>query len=505
MELKLVPSAPPGRTGQYRDRILVRRLMIVRGREPEKLTGGSVSEKEHAQLLKKYEQLREFCEKTHRNGVIYTHIALALARGITDLYYVNMETDALIEYHTDDELGVLTEARRGTDFFEGCERDAKRYVHPEDQAAFVQAMDRSFLTHALERSKVYELTYRRKRDGEFFYVRMRVSRVEDDRRCIVIAVSDIDELMRKRQAEQRMLEERAIYARLHALTGNYLCVYVGDPETERYREFSATDNYVESFAQAKTGTDFFGTVRNVAREFNHPDDLNRFLSIFTKENVMSEVKRSGIFTLGYRLLMEGRPIHVQMKAAMVEEKEGPRLVVGLNDIDIQVRQEEEYGRLLRQAQTQVNIDALTGVKNKHSYLEAAAHMDRLIARHRQPPFAVVVFDVNNLKTINDTQGHQSGDQYLKDACKIICDIFKHSPVFRIGGDEFAVISHGRDYEHMNELLAQLRNYNEEAIRDGGIVIACGMAKFDNDTCVASVFEQADRNMYENKNSLKNRE
>ena len=201
-------------------------------------------------------------------------------------------------------------------------------------------------------------------------------------------------------------------------------------------------------------------------------------------------------------LTEGKPVHYQLKAAMVEEKEGPCLVVGLNDIDAQVRQEEEYGRLLEQAQTQVNIDALTGVKNKHAYLETESHMDRLIARHRQPPFAVVMFDVNDLKRVNDTNGHQAGDQYLKDACKIICDIFKRSPVFRVGGDEFAVIAQGRDYENMNQLLAKLRSHNEAALRCGGIVIACGMAKFEEDSCVAAVFGRADHNMYENKSSLK---
>lgn len=181
-------------------------------------------------------------------GEIYTHIAHALARGYTDLYYVNMDTDAFIEYHTDDRLGVLTEARRGTDFFEGCERDAKLYVHPDEQEAFVTAMNREFLTKALDENKVFELTYRRIKDGRPFCVQMKVTRMEDDPRFIVIAVSDVDELMRQRRAEARIQEERLIYARLHALTGNFICVYVVDPVTTGYREFSATDDYVNSFS-----------------------------------------------------------------------------------------------------------------------------------------------------------------------------------------------------------------------------------------------------------------
>ena len=113
-----------------------------------------------------------------------------------------------------------------------------------------------------------------------------------------------------------------------------------------------------------------------------------------------------------------------------------------------------------------------------------------------------MFDINNLKWINDTKGHQAGDQYLRAACKIICDIFKHSPVFRIGGDEFAVIVQGEDYACIEALLVKVHEHNAEAARTGGVVIACGMSRYINDACVASVFERADQNMYENKNELK---
>ena len=269
-----------------------------------------------------------------------THIAHALARGYTDLYYVNMDTDEFIEYHTDDSSGVLTESRRGDDFFEGCKRDAKLYVHPEDQAVFTSAMNRQFLTRALERSGIFELTYRRIKDGDSFYVNMRVTRMEDDENILVIAVSDIDELMKQRQAEAQIQEERIIYARLHALTGNFIVVYVVDPETDRYREFSATNDYTENLAQATEGEHFFSKVREVASEVNHPEDLPRFLASFTKENIISEIQTSGLFTLVYRLMMDGKPLYVQMSAAMVEEKDGPRLIVGLNNIDAQYRQKE---------------------------------------------------------------------------------------------------------------------------------------------------------------------
>ena len=214
--------------------------------------------------------------------------------------------------------------------FLSCAREAKLYVHSEDQAAFVGAMNRDYLAAALDRSSVFEMTYRRIKDGKPIYVAMKVSRMEDDKRFIVVAVSDIDELMRQRRAEARIKEERVVYARLHALTGNFIVVYVVDPETERYRE---------------------------ARQFNHPDDLDRFLSTFTRENVMAEIESRGIFTLVYRLMMEDRSVYVQMSAAMVEEQEGPRLIVGLNNIDAQYRKGERNKEIARQREIFTQITA----------------------------------------------------------------------------------------------------------------------------------------------------
>ncbi len=187
---------------------------------------------------------------------------------------------------------------------------------------------------------------------------------------------------------------------------------------------------------------------------------------------------------------------------MVEEQEGARLIVGVNDIDAAMRQEKEYEKRLTQAQNKANIDALTGVRNKHAYLEEEARLDKLIGGHEVPEFAVVIFDVNDLKKVNDTEGHQAGDQYIRDACGLICDSFKKSPVFRVGGDEFAVIVRGDDYLSVGERIDRIRKHNEEAIRNGGIVVACGMARFERDDCVAAVYERADREMYDDKSRLK---
>ena len=261
--------------------------------------GQTALQQENARLKEAYEAARG------ASGA-YAHVAYALARDYTDLFYVNVETGEFVEYRSDDECGMLLEARRADGFFESCMREAKLFVHPDDQDAFVAAMSRARLLAVLDRYGEHEMTYRRMMDGRSFYVQMRVSRMRDDGRYIVVAVTDIDELVMKRREEERIREERVVYARLHAVAGNQIVVYVVNPQSDHFREFSSIDAYGRSFDLEKEGQDFFGRSRETTRCHIHPQDSDRFLAAFTKENVMAAIERDGIYTLAYRLMLDGR-------------------------------------------------------------------------------------------------------------------------------------------------------------------------------------------------------
>ena len=119
-------------------------------------------------------------------------------------------------------------------------------------------------------------------------------------------------------------------------------------------------------------------------------------------------------------------------------------------------------------------------------------------------FAIGVFDCDNLKKINDQYGHDKGDIYIKATSQMICRVFKHSPVFRIGGDEFAIILRGHDYEHRYEILGAINRQIEQHLNTGNVVASLGMADFDpeTDNTFHAVFSRADGLMYERKQELK---
>ena len=88
---------------------------------------------------------------------------------------------------------------------------------------------------------------------------------------------------------------------------------------------------------------------------------------------------------------------------------------------------------------------------------------------------------------------------------MICQRYKHSPVFRIGGDEFVAILEGGDYKQRDVLLAEFDQTIEDNQRDGNVVVASGMAVYDPeiDENYNDVFKRADKNMYQRKDLLKN--
>jgi len=164
----------------------------------------------------------------------------------------------------------------------------------------------------------------------------------------------------------------------------------------------------------------------------------------------------------------------------------------------------EYGIKMEAANQKAYKDGLTGVKNKLAYLEALAELEINLENGTLKEYGVVVFDINGLKQINDTLGHEAGDEYIKSACALICTQFDHSPVFRIGGDEFVAILKGSDYEKREELEGSFRKTIDENQRNGHVVVSSGLAVYqpDNGESFNDVFKRADQLMYERKQALK---
>lgn len=199
-----------------------------------------------------------------------------------------------------------------------------------------------------------------------------------------------------------------------------------------------------------------------------------------------------------------------------------QLAAGDYDVELDYEGDDEVGVLtnsFRQLRDHLKIyisdlngkayrDALTGVKNKAAFDISTGRLNDAIQRG-EASFALVMFDCNSLKQINDVYGHNKGDAYLSAACAVICRTFAHSPVFRLGGDEFAALLQGQDYHNREVLLGRFRRASENANAAAQeqwqrVNVSVGMAQFQpgTDRSVAQVLHRADEMMYEAKRRYK---
>ena len=169
--------------------------------------------------------------------------------------------------------------------------------------------------------------------------------------------------------------------------------------------------------------------------------------------------------------------------------------------------EEEY--IVKDLNKRVFVDALTSVRNKGAFNDYIQKIQIKLSHGENVDFAIGIFDCNDLKKINDKYGHDKGDIYLKTGCHLICTVFRNSPVFRIGGDEFAVVLQNTELEDREELVeafeAECKKVNSSAKNKWEeVFIAHGFAVYDADIDATpnDTVRRADKIMYDNKKMQK---
>jgi diguanylate cyclase (GGDEF)-like protein len=148
-------------------------------------------------------------------------------------------------------------------------------------------------------------------------------------------------------------------------------------------------------------------------------------------------------------------------------------------------------------------DVLTGYENRMAFEHRMRECHAIADRGEY--VTLIVCDVNNLKVVNDVQGHKAGDTYLKITADIICEhLPKGSPFYRIGGDEFATIMVGPDEHEVAALMQALENETRMTVKNQPFSCACGEATFipGVDENLRDTFKRADEVMYEVKKRQK---
>lgn len=150
-------------------------------------------------------------------------------------------------------------------------------------------------------------------------------------------------------------------------------------------------------------------------------------------------------------------------------------------------------QLLGQLEQLSNMDLLTGVMNRNSMNNRVSQFINGEVQHKS--LAVVFADLNGLKPVNDNQGHDAGDNLLKEASIVLRDYFGNGEIYRAGGDEFLVIIIDQPKEVIEESIKKLR---ENSMIPGNVSFAIGYYYDDNGGDIRTAMHEADVRMYEDK-------
>lgn len=218
---------------------------------------------------------------------------------------------------------------------------------------------------------------------------------------------------------------------------------------------------------------------------------------------------AGVIKVDVRSNDEIRDIYEETRSMQI------RIIDHINSIIKITKEKEMAEHVVRTQKKEIGVisrkayrDSLTGVGNKEAYSDKMEQLNEDI-RRGDAEFAILMLDINMLKTINDTYGHTKGDIYIKGCCMILCESFKHSHVYRIGGDEFVAVLTGNDYNDRFEKLEEMKKRFAKTEKDKNAdhwhrySASVGISEFkEGDTDSETVFRRADELMYEHKEEHK---
>lgn len=175
-----------------------------------------------------------------------------------------------------------------------------------------------------------------------------------------------------------------------------------------------------------------------------------------------------------------------------------------------LEQESQQLKLrLSEEHTQATHDSLTGIHNRLAYEERIEQEYARWKRYNQP-LALLIFDIDHFKKINDTWGHRAGDKALRLIAKALKNSLRETDfVARYGGEEFVVLmpETGLDAalvaaNKLREAVAKIQFHYQE--RQVSITVSCGVSLFQANDSKESVFQRADESLYQAKKSGRNR-
>lgn len=331
-----------------------------------------------------------------------------------------------------------------------------------------------------EDKKVKNFEYDLLIDGEKNYFEALFSAIEHEDKIGKVIVASIRNITELRETEQRLQEQQAYFKQLFNNSTEAISLLDNKHSVIKVnKKFEELFGYKEEEIRGRNLDDFILPEEVESKGRNYTEQVKN------GEKVTDETKRKS---------KDGKKIDVFMQGFPINLTNGQ---IGIYALYTDISQRKKKEREIKYLSFH---DEMTGLYNRR-YFEN--ELERLESS-RKLPIAIIIGDLDGLKTINDNYGHNSGDEFIKSAARVLKETSRTEDIVaRIGGDEFAAVLPETDQKAAAKYCQRIRDnmnkFNQENNPPQNLSISLGVSTLeDNSQSIEAVFNQADQQMYINK-------
>lgn len=351
------------------------------------------------------------------------------------------------------------------------------YLNQDDRKKFIET-----LSSTVEISH-YEVQFERK-DGTVFWGSLSARAVADESGKIAYFDGILEDITKKKKAEQALQESEEKYRRVvdNSLVGLYI--------TQSHILKFCNQRLVEMFGFTSSKE----LIGKHIRELVAPESWE----LVDKQVKLRESGEGGSIQYEFKgVKKDGTIFDIETSGSRIIYEGNPAIQGSMIDITARKRTEEELRKF-------ATTDVLTGVLNRgHALLLFGKQLQ--VSRRNKQKLSICYVDVDRLKDINDTYGHQEGDEALKLISKFLEETPREADIVcRLGGDEFLMILSQCSIDQAKSVWERIANkltaFNAKMIKPYIISLSCGFAEYNPDAekSVDKLIAIADQEMYKDK-------
>ena len=420
----------------------------------------------------------------------YYSVSYALGREYSSIYYVDMESGKVTPYNLSQRIeGLFGDKFFRYDYEESTSEYIRKAVIDSDKEMMKKVLSKKFILSQLSSQDHFTWIYQ---NNEGCYCEMKCVRVSEDGEPMAVvmgfAVKDAEiriEMEEKAQTDFQL-------SLLDGLSRDYEMVWLLRSD-KRMRLFRVSDNpEVQRVAlQYYDSVNFDLGFASFIERYVVEDDKKRLKEFALYDNLIKNVPQEGMYSTIFRRIVPDGFVYIQLCFTRAVGPDGEEnIVCAVRDVDALIREENERKEKYKNAIKERDLDGLTGIRNRFCYENYLRALDRM----NFDSLSIIYIDADFLHELNNTEGHDAGDELIRCVAKEASNVWGIDNAFRIGGDEFVAFDYDMDRKKiMNRIDSFRRKMGEHKYS-----VSVGFSHTDTKVDLQELITNAEKMMYEEK-------